>query len=246
LNKSLFRTVPLVLLAAGLVLSSAACGSGGNHSAGPSSPSATTATTAHGIPKSAFTNLESFTGPAVSKYGLPTVQAAYEEMVNFIFETGWNSTLIRTSSAQLSATNFANAHSYMTPKFRKSFDATFASVVQADKASVKKLEHAMFFGVGGPNGAQPVKSGSLVTDRGFSRATLALDHAQGYERLSLTFSAKASIQVQDAAGKRYALPSIRLVRYWLVKNTGSSAQLRPWLIDAWEIRLTESAAKAAK
>jgi hypothetical protein len=242
-NTALLRAITGLAVAGGMVIGLSACTSGSANHPGKSRASSSSAGPApapHGIPKSAFADLESFTGPAVTKYGLAPVQAAYEEMVNFIFETGWNATLIRKNSAVLSRADFAVARAYMTPAFRKAFDATFAKVVTADKAAIDKLEHAVLFGVKGTNGAKPTPDakGHLVTDRKFSRATLAVDHSQGFDRLSVSFSAEANIQMRDAAGTRYALPSTRILRYWLVPNAGADAKLRPFLIDSWAIRLT--------
>jgi len=248
-NPILGRKLALLLLAGGLAISPAACTSSkashpGGSVAGSVSPGQGAGR--HGIPKSAFANLESFTGPAVTKYGLARVQAGYEEMVNFIFETGWNSALIAKSSALLSRADFTVAHSYMTPAFRKAFDATFAKVVQGDKVAIRKLEHAMFFGVTGPNGAKPVTNGHVVTDRRFSRATPAVDTSRGFDRLQLTFDARANIQLQDTAGKHYTLPATRVLRYWLVPNPSTVVLNRPFLIDSWEIRLKTGKPQTAK
>jgi hypothetical protein len=190
-----------------------------------------------GIPKSAFAGLETFTGPAVTKYGLDNVRAAYEEMVNFVFATGWNPSVIRKNSELLSRADFANAHSYMTPAFQKAFDATLAKVIRSDKAATEKLEHAVFFGVGGPDRALPIAGTRVVTDRSFSKASIAVDKSQGKSRLSMTFHARATIQMLDASGKRYGVPANRTVQYWLVRNVGANAAVRPFLIDSWAIRL---------
>jgi hypothetical protein len=137
----------------------------------------------------------------------------------------------------LSRADFATAHSYMTASFTTAFDATLAKVMRADKVATQKLQHAMFFGVTGPNGAAPVAGTHVVTDRRFSTASLAVDKTQGHDRLSMTIQARASIQMIDASGQRYALPADRTVRYWLVRNSGLSAAARPFLIDSWAVRL---------
>ena len=135
--------------------------------------------------------------------------------------------------------------SYMTAACSKALNATFASVVQADKPATQKLEEAMFFGVTGPNGMTPVPQGHVVTDRRFTAATVHVDTSKG-DRLGMAFTAKATIQMQDTAGKPYTMATSRVLRFLLVQNSGTDRQRRPFLIDSWGIKLTSSPPQQAK
>lgn len=198
-----------------------------------------------GIPQAAFANHKPFTGPAVAQYGQAGLLAAYQEVVNFAFQTGWNPTLIRKDYSHLALADLGGARVYMTPSCRKAFDATLGKVVQADKAATQKLEEAMFFGVTGPNGMMPVPLGHVVTDRRFSEASAGLEGAKGAGRLSISFAAQANIQMQDSVGRHFTMATSRVMRYLLVRNTGSDRARRPFLIDAWAIRMRASRPQAA-
>lgn len=239
------RRCAALLLAGGVVLGLGACRADTAHRPAAATPSvppashapASSTPASHGIPKSAFAGLESFTGPAVTKFGRANVQAAYEEMVNFAFATGWDPALISTTADRLSLSDFANARSYMTPTFRKAFDQTLAKVVRADNAATQKLEHAMLFGITARNGGKPITGSHVVTDRKFSKASIAVDKSQHSARLSMTFRAEAHVQMVDKQDQRYGLPTRRTVQYWLVPNTGADKAARPFRIDSWAIRL---------
>lgn len=234
------------VLAIGLCACQSATSDRAASSASTAVSAGSTATGHQSIPDSAFAFQKPFTGQAVEKYGQAALRAAFEEMVNFAFDTGWNPALFRKNYAHLARADLANARVYMTPACLKTFDATFAKVVQADKAAIQKLEEAMFFGVTGPNGMTPLQQGHVVTDRKFTEAAVGLDRTKGAERLSMAFAAKANIQLQDSAGKRYALPTSRVMRYLLVQNTGPDRQRRPFLVDSWAIKMTVSHTQAAK
>ena len=238
------RKAVLVAIAGAFAIGASACQAGPPDRDAPAVAVTTvadpTAAVPGGIPESAFAGQRPFTGPAAARYGQADLRAAYRETVDFAFGTGWSPALIRTNSEQLASAHFANARSYLTPAGRKALDATLGRVVQGDKAARKKLADAMFFAVAGPDGMTPVPTGSVVTDRRFTEASVAIDRSRGVERLSVSFAAKAQIQLWDAAGRRYAMPTSRVVRYLLVRNTGSNHRARPFLIDSWEIRMSAS------
>ena len=193
-----------------------------------------------GHPDSAFAGHRPFTGPAVAVYGQATLLAAYKEMVTFTFEAGWDPALIRKNDTQLSTSDFALVRSYLTPARRKSFDAVFAKVVQSDRTAIGTLEDVAFFGITGAGGLTPTRSGNTVTGRRFTDAAVA---TAPKGRLSLSFAAKASIRLQDAAGHRYELPTGRTVRYVLVRKTGPTRTARPFLIDSWTVTVTVSVSR---
>ncbi|MET3807925.1 hypothetical protein ABIB25_004952 [Nakamurella sp. UYEF19] len=209
--------------------------------AGSSSPAASgptgQAAVPHGIPDSAFEHLKPFTGPAVAKYGQGSLQAAYKEMVNFAFASGWNSNLIAQNSAYLSRADAAFTLLYLTPAFKKEFLAQLGLAVQGDKSAGRRIEEAMFFGVTGSNGLKAVRSGKVVTNRRFSTGSIGLDTAHG-ERLSVAFAARGDIQMVDSAGRHMMLRGSRVLRYFLVANTGADRSSRPFLIDSWTIKMT--------
>lgn len=191
----------------------------------------------HGLPDSVFAHLKPFTGPAVAKYGQATLQAAYQEMVDFAFASGWNSNLIARPSAYLSRADAAFTLSYLTPAFGKEFLVQLGQAVQGDKAAGRKLEEAMFFGVTAPNGLKSVQSGKVVTNRKFTPGSVGLDTAHG-QRLSVAFAASGDIQMSDSTGRHMVLPSSRVLKYFLVANPGTDRITRPFLIDSWSIRMT--------
>jgi hypothetical protein len=95
----------------------------------------------------------------------------------------------------------------------------------------------MLFGITARNGGKPITGTHVVTDRKFSKASIAVDKSQHSARLSMTFSAEAHVQMVDKQDQRYGLPTRRTVQYWLVPNTGADKAARPFLIDSWAIRL---------
>jgi hypothetical protein len=239
MTRSIGGVLTIVLLGA-LV----GCQAGSPRPAAPT-PAATSAAPAPArgvIPDSAFADHRPFTGPAVSVYGQPALLEAYKETVTFTFEAGWDPVLIRKNDTQLSTSDFAVVRSYLTPARRRSFDATFAKVVRSDRAAIGTLEDVAFFGITGAGGLTPTRSGNTVTGRRFTDAAVA---TAPRGRLSLSFAAKASIRLQDAAGHRYELPTGRTVRYVLVRNTGPTRTARPFLIDSWTVTVSVSRPKAA-
>jgi hypothetical protein len=199
----------------------------------PAPASTGRARTPAGIPDSAFAGHRPFTGPPVDRYGQAALLAAYKEMVGFTFGAGWDPALIRKNDTQLSTSDFAGLRSYLTPARRKAFDTTFAGVVRADRAAIRSLEDVAFFGITGAGGLSPVRSGAAVTGRRFTDASVT-----GTGPLTMSFAAKAMIQLQDGRGRRYALPTGRTVRYVLVRNAGRAAAARPFLIDSWRVSVT--------
>jgi hypothetical protein len=189
---------------------------------------------------SVFANLKPFTGPAVTTYGQAAVRAAYKEMVAFTFDTGWNTDLIGRSASSLSRADFADARSYMTPACAKAFDATFAKVVQGDSAAIKEMQGSTFFGIVGKNGSTPLPGNQAVTDRAFNQGRVTLTKSKGRDRLLMTFTAKANLQLRDSADGRVIVATSRIVQYWLVENHGAHASTRPFLIDSWKHRVTTS------
>ncbi len=228
MDKVLIRRMTLLVVSGVLVVGVTACHSGTSRPV--SAPTSA----------SAVTTAAPLSGPAVVKYGQAKVQAAYKEMVKFSFDTGWNPSLIVKHVDLVTRGDFATALAYMTPACAKTFDAAFAKVAKHDKAAIRSLEGAIFFGVKGPNGIVPVKSGKVVTDGKYTQAVVGIDKSHGVERLSISFTAKANIQMQDVAGKHYVVPTSRKARFLLVPNTGADAQAKPFLIAAWSNTMTAS------
>jgi len=191
-----------------------------------------------GIPESAFAGHRPFSGPAVAEFGQPALLAAYEEMVGFAFQAGWDPALIRTAGPRLSTSDVAGIRTYLTPARRAAFDATVARVVRSDRAATRDLEDVAFFGITGAAGLVPARSGPVVTGRHFTEASVTPGRGAG--RLSISFAARAAIQLQAGSGRRYALPTSRTVRYELVRNTGPTRADRPFLVDSWTIEVTVS------
>jgi hypothetical protein len=239
MKQSIGGVLTVVLLGA---LVGCQAGSPGAAGPTPAASSAAPAAVRGGIPDSAFASHRPFTGPAVAVYGQAALLAAYKEMVTFAFEAGWDPVLIRKNDTQLSTSDFAVVRSYLTPARRRSFDATFAKVVQSDRTAIGTLEDVAFFGITGAGGLTPTRSGNTVTGRRFTDAAVA---TAPKDRLTLSFAAKASIRLQDAAGHRFELPTGRTVRYVLVRNTGPTRTARPFLIDSWTVTVSVSRPKAA-
>ncbi len=196
------------------------------------------------IPASAFANLKPFTGPAVAQYGQDTLGSAYRQMVNFAFTTGWDPALIAKNAAQLSRADLAPALAVMTPTCRKQFLDRFGKAVSGDKTAARGLEEAIFFGVTGPNGLKPVQRGTVVADRRFTEAAVAVDRSPG-KRLSMSFAARANILMRDNSGRHMMLRTSRVLHYLLVPNTATDHASRPFLIDSWSIKMTVNPPEAA-
>jgi hypothetical protein len=240
------KLIPLAIALA-LALSGCDRGSGVQQVGGPAGSTAngaaTTAPAGHSaasskIPGAAFAKHRPFTGPAVAKYGQATLNAAYQEMVNFAFESGWDSRLIVKNVARLSSSDFANIRTYLTPACRTAFNATFAKAIQADRAAAQKLEEAVFFDVTAPTGLRPITAGKVVTDRRFTEASVGLTGAGKAQRLTMAFAVKANVHLHNAQGQGYVLPTSRVLRYTLVRNSGVQASKRPFLVDGWVIKMT--------
>ena len=178
------------------------------------------------------------TGPAVAEYGQDRVQAIYQAVLAYTFANGWNPTLIRTHVDSVRRSDFDAVLAPMTPQCAATFTAAFTKVEKHDKAAIRTLQGAIFFGVTGPKGIAPVPSGTLVSNRTYGRVTLGLDRAAGVDRLTLSFTAKADIAMQDATGGRYILPTSRLVHFLLVPNHGKNAVAWPFLIGSWKSSMT--------
>ncbi len=178
------------------------------------------------------------TGPAITAFGRPKVQAAYQQMLAFTFHNGWNPTLILTHADAIRGADFAEVLSAMTPECAATFTTAFGKVEKHDKAAIRTLEAAIFFGVIGPKGMRPLRSASMVSRRRYGQATLGVQHASGIDQLALSFSAQADIAMQDQAGKNAILPTSRTVRFLLTPNHGSNAATVPFLISSWKATMT--------
>jgi len=184
-----------------------------------------------------------FTGPAAVKYGQARLRAAYREMVIFAYGTGWNETLIHKSSQSLTHSDFDRARTYLTAACAKAFDAELAKVAQHDKAAIRTLEGAVLVGVRGVGGLTPITGTPAVTDRKVSSAVVGIDQLGGTDRLTMAFTASATIQMRNAAGMRYTVSTKRQLRYLLVPNTSAGAADQPFLIAAWTNQLSSAAPK---
>ncbi|MDQ1751217.1 MAG: hypothetical protein QOE71_2273 [Pseudonocardiales bacterium] len=206
--------------------------------AATTAPAGRSAAVSTKIPAAAFSKHRPFTGPAVAKYGQATLNAAYQELVNFAFESGWDSRLIVKNIARLSSSDFANIRTYLTPACRTAFNATFARAIQADRAAAQKLEEAVFFDVTAPTGLRPITAGKVVTDRRFTEASVGLTGTGKAQRLTMAFAVKANVHLRNAQGQGYVLPTSRVLRYTLVRNSAVQASKRPFLVDGWVIKMT--------
>jgi hypothetical protein len=239
------QRVVLFFVACVTVGALSACHSGSSGPTGPTASIAPTATAAIGqvpatsldMPASAFAKHKPFTGPAVAKFGQANVEAAFHDTVNFAYEMGWNPVLLRRDHTRLTIADLASVRSVMTPSCRAAFDATIAKVIVGDKAAIAKLEQTMSFGVSATGGLKPVTSGKAVTNRRFSDAKIAIDRKLGHDRLAMAFTADANIEMQNAAGAHYTLPTSRKAQFWLVPNAGADRAAHPLLIDGWAVKL---------
>jgi len=179
-------------------------------------------------------------GPAVAEYGQAAVQRVYRAMLAFTFDNGWNPNLILKHVDAVTRADFTNVLAAMTPQCAATFKAAFARVEKHDKAATRTLEGAIFFGIRGPNGITPTQASGLVTNRRYTQVTLGIDKSHGVDRLTLAFTAKADIHMQDAAGQHYVLPTSRVVHFLLVPNRGSGAAGKPFLIGSWKNTMTAS------
>jgi hypothetical protein len=189
------------------------------------------------VPESAFASQPPFTGPAVVKYGQAALQAAYREVVNFAVNTGWNVQLMAKRHSALAPADFAFVVASLTPSCAAAFKAKVIKVLANDKTAIRQLEASTFFAVVGPGGSRPVAGSSAVTNRSFTRPQVGVDKSHGRDRLSMSFTVKAVIHMQDAAGKQHAVQTARAVRYLLVPNFGTDSGVHPFLIDAWSNRM---------
>ncbi len=205
---------------------------------GPVSPAATGSSTSSAAP--------SKSGAAIAKYGQPAVDAAVKEMLRFSFGSGWSSHLISIHVDQVTRNDFAPVLSYLTAEAASRFNTVLAKVLKHDKIAIRTLEGAIFFGIKGANGSRPIRSGKVVTDRRYTQVAVGLDRAHGADRMSVTFTAKANINLQDQAGKNYVLPTERKVRYLLVPNTGADQKSKPFLIAGWLNKMTAGKIQPAK
>jgi hypothetical protein len=220
-----------LMLSATLLVACASCASGTRRIAAAAAHPAAAPSTPAAAPLS---------GPAVAKYGQAAVQKAYKSMLAFTFDNGWNPKLILRHVDSVTRADFAQVLAAMTPQCAATFTAKFAKVAQHDKAAIRSLEGAIFFGITGPKGIRPSRASGLVTDRTYSQVALGIDTFHGVDRLTLAFTAKANVHLTDAAGKGYVLPTARAVHYLLVPNRGRDSASKPFLIGAWDNTLTAS------
>ncbi len=188
------------------------------------------------VPESAFASQPPFTGPAVTKYGQPALQKAYRQLVDFAFDTGWNATLMAKRRSALTSGDFAAVRLWLTPTCAKTFNANITKALANDKAAIRLLEGSMFFAVVGVDAKGAADRTPIISNRAFTRAKFTMDTSHG-QRVSMSFTAKATVHTQDAAGKRYTVQTGRALHFLLVPNTGADANTRPFLIDAWASRM---------
>jgi hypothetical protein len=230
------------LLAAGLV----ACTADGKPSSPGTQSSASSGAAVpvpghhRGIPASAFAHHRAFSGPATKKFSQKALTAAYEEAVNYAFLTGWDPGLIVRPYSKLSLADLAIARGPLRGSSRAALDATFAGAASGQAAAVHQFEQLIFVGVTAPNGLVPATDGRIVLARKFTQASVGLDTAHGVQRLWVTFAARATIRMQDGGGHYYAVPTSRVLRYWMVPNPRTGPGTVPFLIDALAARMTRS------
>jgi HAMP domain-containing protein len=188
------------------------------------------------VPESAFASQPAFTGAAVTKYGQPALQKAYRQLVNFAFDTGWDATLMAKRTSALTTRDFAAVRILLTPSCAKAYDANVTKALAGDKAAISELEGSMYFAIGGIDATGAADGIPTISNRSFTRAKFTVDTSHG-QRLSMSFTAKATVHTQDAAGKRYFVQTARALHYLLVPNHGADANIRPFLIDAWASRM---------
>jgi hypothetical protein len=185
-------------------------------------------------------------GAAVTEYGQAAMQLVYKQMLAFTFDNGWNSSLMRTHADSVKAADFSAMLDAMTTQCAATFSAAFAKIEKHDKVAIRTMEGAVFFGIQGPHGIRPTQTTGLVTNRKYSQVTLGIDRLRGVDLVSLGFTAKADIHMQDAAGKPYTLPTTRVVRYLLAPNSGKDKVARPFLISAWKNTMTAAHIKSVQ
>jgi hypothetical protein len=180
---------------------------------------------------------------AVARYGQAKVQAAAREMIHYTFRVGWNDRLIATHVDQVTMADFAPAVAFMTPSCARTFTAAFARVAKHDKVATRNLQGAILFGIRGPHGSAPIRTGKIVTDTKYSNVQVGLTSGTN-GHLTMQFTASANIHLRNPDGKGYVISTSRKIRYLLVPNTGTDAGARPFLIDGWSNRLTVGQVRA--
>jgi hypothetical protein len=229
----------VLAVAAVLACTTTACGGGtGTASAPPSRPSATStqagpSPATHPAASPSQPLSARLSRSAVKQFGQARLQAASKELLAFTFQWGWKPDLIVRHVDGVTKADFAALRGYLTPAYAKTFDTEFAKVAKHDKAATRQLEGAVFFGIRGPQGIGVVHAGKVVTDRTYSQVLVGLEKTAGVPQLSVAFTAKANIHMQDAAGKPYVLPTSRKVRYVLVPNKGRDSATKPFIIAHW-------------
>jgi hypothetical protein len=198
------------------------------------------------VPEAAFASQPPFTGPAVKEFGQAALQAAYRQAVNFAFDVGWNPALIGKRKSTLTRADFAAPLRELSAASAKSYNALVGRALTGQAAAIRSLEAASLFSVAGRSGSVEALSGaSAVTGRRFTRAEVGVDRSAGAARMSISFTAKATVHLRDAAGKQFVMDTARSVRYLLVPNPAAAIRGVPFLIDAWSNHLQTSALRAA-
>lgn len=201
--------------------------------------------TRRGVPESAFASQPPFTGSAVAAFGQGALQAAYRQVVNFAFDTGWNTALIPKRKSALTAGDFTGPQDSLTPSAAKSYLALVGKALGNSKTAIRDLEGATLFSVGAVGGARAISGPAAVTNRRFSRPAVAVNTFHGRHRLSFTFIVRAVVHLRDASGKKFTMATARKVRYLLVPNPATNVKGRPFLIDEWSNRLQAGNPQAA-
>jgi hypothetical protein len=198
------------------------------------------------VPESAFAAQPPFKGAAVKQFGQAALQAAYRQVVNFAFDTGWDPVLIAQRRSALTRADFDRPRSSLTVPCAKTYDALVKKALSGDRAAIRDLEGAALFSVAGTNSEVRALTGeAAVSDRRFSRATMTLDRSSGKARLAVTFTATALVHLRDAAGKKFVMQTARELNYRLVRNAAADVKGRAFLIDAWSNHLQTKAPRAA-
>jgi hypothetical protein len=196
------------------------------------------------VPESAFASQPAFTGPAVTKYGQAALQKSYRQLVNFAFDIGWDPALMAKRKSALTKSDFAAVRRSLTASCTKAYDLNVTKALASDKAAIRELEGSMFFAIGGIDATTPASGLPTVSNRVFTRAKFTVDKSHG-QRLSMSFTAKATVHMHDNAGKLYFVQTARALHYLLVPNRGTDASVRPFLIDAWASRMQSKAPQPA-
>lgn len=241
------RKVAAVVLAGAAALTIGACGAAPAHqlpasqapsvsisqvATPPPTSANTTPATSSGIPDSAFANVKPFTGPAVDKWGQANVQAAYKEMVNFTFATGWDPDTI--SNNKVAPSDFTDATSHMTPSMAKSFNQAVAKALHGDSDAAKTVQLLQFVNMhNASDGGTPVSGPGQTTNRTFSASNVDVSRIDGKDYLAMTIRAKAEVHTQTATGETGVLHTSRKITYYLAPNPDASQGSAPWLINGF-------------